>query len=311
MLRFRYCLITAFLGTAVLLSFPLVAADYSNTAGVVELWMGARPLAMGGAFVGLADDANALFFNAAGLGQMRGFAALSSAGVRPALGSLGDVTLTVPLVGVGLRYFDFGDVPEVDEYGNVIGSFSYRNYVLVAGAGMAGSSVPFMRRLPVLGNLSVGAKIKYIIVSTLDPGSGSGLALDLGFMYDYGVHRPVSRSRYAFRLGIVVENLLGLPLRYGSGHQEGWERAAVIGASLTFLNSLTIVADVAPNRGVRLGCEWNALNAIAVRAGIRVEDVVMWSLGTGVRFGMLSLDYALAIHPHLAAEHRLSFMVRL
>ncbi|MBE3598774.1 MAG: hypothetical protein IMX02_08270 [Limnochordaceae bacterium] len=41
--------------------------DYSNVAAVFQIGMGARPLAMGGAFVGLADDENAVFYNPAGL----------------------------------------------------------------------------------------------------------------------------------------------------------------------------------------------------------------------------------------------------
>lgn len=40
------------------------------TVGIAYATVGARPLAMGGAFIGLADDANATYWNPAGLAQM-------------------------------------------------------------------------------------------------------------------------------------------------------------------------------------------------------------------------------------------------
>ena len=52
---------------ALALVIPGSSEEYSYVASIFELGMGVRALAMGGAFIGLADDGNALFYNPAGL----------------------------------------------------------------------------------------------------------------------------------------------------------------------------------------------------------------------------------------------------
>lgn len=284
-----------------------ISNSYSNVAAVLELGMGARPLAMGGAFVGLADDANALFFNPAGLGGLRGLSVLSSLEGRPGIATFGHVSAALPYLGIGIHYFDFGDVPQIDELGNVIGNFSYRNYIFLAGTGIRGSNLPFLNYIPLLRDLGLGVKLKFVRIATLEPGSGSGVAFDLSLLYG-GASTGVRMGLLTgFGLGFTLENAVGAPIRYGSGHQEDWPRSVVVGTSITLLGSWTVAADLAPGKGVRFGAEWRPLPAIAVRAGLRSEGVVIWSLGIGVRYGMFALDYAFAAHPYLAGQHRLSF----
>lgn len=308
--QFRHLLLTAILGSLCLVALPALGEPYSNVASVLELGMGARPLAMGGAFVGLADDGNSLSFNPAGLAGAQGLSVLSSGEVRPGMGVFGQVAVALPRLGLGLHYFDFGDVPQIDEVGNVTGYLSYRTYTLIAGAGIRGTDLGF-RNVPLLRDLGVGIKAKYLMVATLEPGSGSGLAVDLSLLY--GGPNTGLRMGFltGFGLGFVVENIFGVPIKYGSGHVEYWPQAVVIGTSATFLGSWTVVADLVLGKGVRLGAEWRPVPAIAVRAGLRNEGVVMWSLGLGVRYGMFALDYAFVGHPYLAGQHRLSLEVAL
>ena len=49
----------------------LYAEEYSGVGSFWELGMGARPLALGEAFTGIADDGSALFYNPAGLAWIR------------------------------------------------------------------------------------------------------------------------------------------------------------------------------------------------------------------------------------------------
>ncbi len=72
---------------------------------IFELGMGARPLAMGGAFVGLADDGNALFYNAAGLAWAQGLSVLSSYEARPGTASYGTISASLPHFGFSIHYF--------------------------------------------------------------------------------------------------------------------------------------------------------------------------------------------------------------
>ena len=55
-----------------LLTLVLCSILASSLASTSYAQLGSRPLAMGGAFSGLADDANAVFWNPAGLAQLKG-----------------------------------------------------------------------------------------------------------------------------------------------------------------------------------------------------------------------------------------------
>lgn len=304
-IRYLLLVVAVILGSLCLVALPMLGEPYSNVASVLDLGMGTRPLALGGAFVGLADDGNALSFNPAGLAGLQGLSVLSSGEVRPGIGVFGQVAVALPRLGLGLHYFDFGDVPQVDEHGNITGTFSYRTYTLIAGAGIRGTDLG-LKNVPLLRDLGVGIKVKFFTVSTLDPGSGSGLAFDLSLLYGGSKTRLRMGFLTGFGMGLVLENIFGMPIRYGSGHVEDWPRAVTLGLSATLFNTWTFAADFAAGKGVRVGLEWCPLPALAVRAGLRSEGVVMWSFGVGVRYGMFALDYAIVAHPHLAPQHRLS-----
>lgn len=288
----------------------VLAEPYSGVASVLDLGAGARPLAMGGAFVGLADDGHALMFNPAGLGGLRALGVMSSGEVRPGFGVLGQVGLVLPSLGVALHYFDFGEITKTDEYGNETGSFSYRTYTVIVGGGVRAGMLG-LGAIPVLRDLGVGVKAKYHVVRTLEPGSGSGLAMDLCFHYTTGRIGRGAGLLTGFGVGLVMENLVGIPLEYGSGHLEEWPKGTTFGASTALFNTLTLVADVATGRGVRFGLEWLPVPVLAVRLGLRSEGVLMWSLGLGVRYSVFAIDYAVVLHPYLSPQHRVSFGIDL
>jgi long-subunit fatty acid transport protein len=53
-------------------AFAVASEDPVGTAAVFDIGMGARALGMGGAFVAVADDANAIYYNPAGLANVEG-----------------------------------------------------------------------------------------------------------------------------------------------------------------------------------------------------------------------------------------------
>ncbi len=290
-------------------SFNALAESLSNVIAVLELGMGARPLSMGGACVGLADDANALFFNPAGLGKLKTLTVLSSVEIRPDIAVFGHFSVVAPNLGLGVHYFDFGEVPQVDEYGNVVGNFSYRNYIVIVGTGICGQNFQILNRIPLLRDLALGIKLKYCKIITLDAGSGDGLALDLSALYRGMGSGLGAGVLTGLGFGIIMENVLGIPIRYGSGHEELWPSIVVIGFSLTFVETLTVLLDVVPRNGIRVGAEWCPVPTVAIRAGLRNEGLPLVSLGLGVQYGIFALDYAYVTHPYLAGQHRFSLEV--
>ena len=278
--------------------------QYSSVASIFDLGMGARPLAMGGAFVGLADDGNVLFYNPAGLAWAHGLSVLSSYEARPGTASYGNLSASLPHFGFGVHYFDFGDVPETDEFGNVLATFGYRNYALIAAAGIKASDLPFLARIPLAESIGFGLKAKLLKVSTLDPGNGTGFAIDLPFLFRSESPSPRVPIITSYGFGVVIENLIGLPIKYESGHQEDWSRKLIIGISLEFLDQAILAMDVTSEKSVRLGVEWTPIPALSIRTGLKNEGVWIWSLGIGMRFRNFVFDFAVVPHSYLNSQIR-------
>lgn len=290
------------------LVFLLVASaegeQYSNVASFWDLGMGARPLAMGEAFVGLADDANALFYNPAGLAWSDGFSALSSVEIRPSTAGYGHVSACLGNLGVGVHYFDFGEVSETDEFGNVIGAFSYRNYGAVAGTGVSAEDLPLLSGMSLAHSFAFGLSVKLLVVDSAEPGDGSGFAMDLSFLLR--LDDPTFGQPYLtrFTFGVLLQNVLGAPITYGSGHREEWMKKVAIGSSIEMANQVIASFQVTSMGTVHIGVEWSPVRALALRCGLKRDGVWMWSLGMGVHFGRFVFDYALAVHPVLNNQHR-------
>jgi len=296
--------------TMCLLSFVAFAEAHSNALSVFELGIGARPFGMGNAFVGLADDGNAIFYNPAGLAWAHDLSILSSYEARPGTASYGNLAASLSHFGFGIHYFDFGEVPETDEFGNVIGTFSYRNYAIIAGAGMKAADLPFLARMPMAENIGFGLGVKFLKVSTLEPGTGSGLAIDLPFLFrseSPSTRVPIITS---YGVGVVIENLTGLPIKYESGHQENWPRKMVLGTSLEFLDQIILTADLTSEKDFHLGLEWTPITAVSFRGGLKYEDIWIWSLGMGLGFRNFVFDFTVVPHPYMNSQLRGSLNIK-
>jgi len=292
-----------------LLAASVGGEEYSNVASLFDLGMGARPLAMGGAFVGLADDGNALFYNSAGLAWIENLSILSCYELRLGTASYGHLSTAFSHFGFGIHYFDFGEVPETDEFGNVLGTFNYRNYAFVAAAGAKVAELPFLTRIPFAENIAFGLKAKVLNVSTLEPGSGTGFAVDFPLLFRSNSPSLQFPFITSYGLGLVVENLISLPIQYGSGHQESWPREATAGIAVELLDQVVLATDVGTDDCVGLGVEWTPIPRFSVRGGLKHEGVWMWSLGMGAHFDNFIFDYTVVIHPYLNNQLRGSLTV--
>ena len=208
-----------------------------------ELGMGARPLAMGGAFVGLADDGNALFYNPAGLAWVKDLSVLSSYEARLGIASYGSLSASLPRFGFGIHYFDFGDVPETDEFCNVIGTSSYRNYALIAGAGFKASDLPFLARMPFGENIGFGLKATLFKVSTLAPGNGRGFSIDLPLLFR-STSSPRGRNIITgYGFGLVIQNIIKALRWIPRNLLQGGKRRFATGESVRSLSGLHELCD--------------------------------------------------------------------
>jgi len=297
--------------TVVLLSlfvFPLLATPYSSVGEVYELGIGARSAAMGGTFVGLIDEKSALFSNPANLAWGEKLTVSSTLQTTLATASCGDILASFNNFAIGVHYFDFGDVPETDESGNLTGYFSYRNYTFAAAAGLK-IELPSLVRIGLGESIGCGVRAKLFKTDTSTPGNTTGVSIDVSLLFrgELSSIRGIPIEGYA--LGLLFENLVGTPISYGSGHQEELPKRATIGGSLLLTNHAIISADLTSTQDVRFGVEWTPTPALSIRGGLKNEGVWIWSAGVGLLVRDFTFDFAIVSHPYLNNQFRGSLAV--
>ncbi len=278
--------------------------EYSNSGALMDLGQGARPMGMGGAFIGLADDENAVHYNPAALGFLESFGVTSLWSPQFGLLDYGSVGLARKYVGLSTSALYSGSINVPNEFGaETDSSFSY-----LSGHGVFGFG------LPVLSQLSLGGKAKYYYSHlTLD-------STDDG--YGWSVEPAVIVKGGNFGLGIMVENAFTGGLVYGSNHREILEKRLRTGIAFSSRiderMKLNVLADLeAPFDSVtearyelmtpHLGVELWVQN-IGVRAGYNGRAL---TVGTSLEITDLRLDWALsAYRSGITETHRVSLVYR-
>lgn len=287
---------------------------------VFDIGAGVRPVGLGEAFSGLADDEYALFYNPAGLAMLTGGRAsilyqshFGASTYLSAFGSFGNF-------GGGLIFFDFGQVPCLtaqnqpckDAQGKTIESFGYSSFALAAGWGTMMRALPFLSALPE--GLALGVRVKFVSITSFDPIQFqplniSGVAFDPSFLWELGAFGPVK----AVRVGLVLENLLGLA--FGAPAEENFPIGVRLGLSARVLDLVTLSTDFSLNDGFHLGAEYTLtklgpLDALSIRAGLLTRTGLGLSVGLGIVFSMLQIDYAFLFHPDFEGSHWISAAFR-
>lgn len=262
--------------------FLLLLSSPPICSGAFDRFMaGARPTALGGAFVGLADDANAAWSNAAGLGFLSRIE-FSTLFTRPfGLRELQNLQLVAVIPS---RYGGAGVVF------NTYGSKLYRETATGISAGHR-----------VFSALSIGVGARILSLSI------AGYASTQLFTWNAAVllHLPA-----AVKAGLVVEGLNNPPLgvrrdRIPRTVHAGLSKRAdrvVISAQVDF-------SDIEPN-SYRVGQEFSISRQLHVRAGISTEPSMFYA-GLGVRKDHLHLSYSTSSHPTLGFTHLVSFSIGL
>lgn len=257
---------------------------YLNFAG------GARAGAMGRSFVAVADGADAVVWNPAGLGYLRPntLSVTHTGTVEEA--SLDALLYAQPLFrlgGFGLGYvrMNSGSLPLTDELNRKIGSFSdlQQTYLLSYGLPVyaARSSKKFFQAV------SAGATFKFSRQDLYDAGA-SGWGMDFG---------ALARFRRNISVGIKLQNAVAPKLKYETA-TDTFPRLLTVGGAVSFLkNNLTLVSDLEKAIGTEqqprwsLGGEGIMWNVLKLRGGFDLKNKE-FTFGLGYVFGRHEIDYA-------------------
>lgn len=241
--------------------------------------MGARPIGMGGAFTGLADDVNAIFVNPAGIGYVRGEMALVSTKIvegkeytliggveHTAFGSFG-----VGYVGSSFPLNSLSGTASIDDGNTPVKAL---NQTLVLS--YARELNEFMVVPKSMGRLSIGTSLKFISARTnnakgLSSIQGSGINADFA-----AVFRPNDN----LSLGVNVKNLFEKDDQLNEA--QIFDVAAGVSGNV-FDKSLIWSVE-----GGSLGIEWKPISELALRVG---KDGNYNTAGFGINLDGLGVEY--------------------
>jgi opacity protein-like surface antigen len=306
----------------------------TSSAAFLNIEIGARAVGMGGAFVGLADDPTAVYWNPAGVARLQG----------------AGLTL-MHIDWLAETNFDFGVfILPIEGFGTVAASLAtltmedmeVRTVLQPDGTGELFTAGDLAATLTYALNLtdrfSIGFNAKYIRSSIWNE-SANAFAIDIGTLFTTqfnGMRLGVSLSNFGTPMRLTGRDLIILvdpaPTKDGSNDRivsklqtDAFDLPLVlrVGVAMDFvntpLNRLTFAADaINPSdgdEGLNVGAEYALRNMFFLRAGYKSifrdlsEQGLTFGLGIHrkiTRATALKVDYAYADFGRLNNVHRFS-----
>ncbi len=282
---------------AVLLGGSIHAAGDAGRESQFTLGSGVRALGMGGGFVGLSDDASAVFWNQAALSGLDG-QEINLMHVTLFEGSIYDVmTYVYPnpkLGGFGFSFMRLGTGHIVRRQDwNDMGEFSYSTWQFLLAYG---------RRLE--GGFKLGTALK-IVNQSLDNKSAYGVGLDLSFYKN--IYKNISA-------GILFQDIIAPRLRLDEETEitpttiEAGVGLKKFALGTGFEHNVGIGLEKTEDRSLKLhfGLESVYHKYLALRAGYDRDNL---TFGLGIYYQRLHFDYAYKFLNDLSDSHRLGLTI--
>jgi len=312
------CLLPALLLAVVLLvgAGPSSARDINDKAGTtgfsfLKIGVGAKAIAMGGAFTALADDPSAIYYNPGATINLENKQFLAGYHNYVLDIQSGFLAATIPFqekykLGFFIDYMNYGDFTRTDQYGVVSGDFSGGDFL--AGANFSTRIFP---------ELSAGLNVK-LVIEYADGYSAEALAADIGFMYKFR-DSLTTVGLSAYNLGFVLSGFsdgsfgehtddLPMGLRAGVSH------------SLRELPVIVALDGVLPNDNnpyLNVGLEMYRLKPLYIRAGYSTFGenykteansgaLAGFGFGFGLDYKTYQISYAFSPYLDLGSSHRVT-----
>ena len=268
-----------------------VLADGIGAFSAFKSGVGARALAMGGAFVAVADDSTASVWNPAGLAV------------------LDDTRLagmSTDLFGLGITHQYVGAVTTFANLGIGLGwQRAAIDSQLVEGNGSPGGTFTWVEQA-IAGSLSTnvmdlamaGASVKYYMADNGLGDTASGFGFDLGLLVELGD---------AFTIGVNARDLGGSAIEWENATTDVVNGLYTAGLAMKLADERLILASDAEFNGTdlgntRVGMEFRVIDELALRAGVVLTDSLQdyyVTLGAGINVAGLHVDAAYVLEETL------------
>jgi hypothetical protein len=262
----------------------IALADGVGAFSAFKSGIGARALAMGGAFVAVGDDATAMVWNPAGLAQLD----------DTRLGGM-----STDLFGLGITHQFVGAVTTFANFGIGLGW----ERASVAGQqvdeeGTAGDAFTWTEQA-ILGTLATnimdiglaGANVKYYMADSGLGDTANGFGFDLGLLVNLGD---------IFAVGVTATDLAGTTISWDGGATDVVSGLYKAGMAMKLVDGMLVLAADMDFDGTALGdahvgMEFNIIEELALRGGIVLTNSFQdyyFAVGAGINVAGLYVDAA-------------------
>jgi hypothetical protein len=275
-----------------------------TTAGnFLKIGIGAKAGGMGGAFVGLADDPSAVYWNPAGLSQLGCSQVMFVHNLWAQDIRYEYLGYALPLdskntVSVAVMFLYMGEILGYDENDKPTSFFSAYDAAMLLG---------YSRKIS--SHLSLGWTAKGILEKLENQKAQAG-ALDIGLFYDsYTLSFGLSLRNLGTKLKFIEkEHPLPTDLKVGFAFKS-------LNNHLFLTTDVNLLTDTSPR--FQQGIEYNLQNALFIRSGVEYKtpnksagSSASPSIGGGIRISKFQFDYTYSSVKSLGNLHNFSLIYR-
>jgi hypothetical protein len=254
---------------------------------------GARPMALGGAYVALADDPSAVFWNPAGLAKTSRYSLVASHqnlyGIKDLYNEMVAVSMPLSKIKVGLGW---AQVNLLDEYSEQVISLS-------------GASIIWIKRIP----FRFGLTAKHYFANVSGYSDAENPYMDIGgrnfpgkFGADIGFLASTNKN---FSVGFSARNLFQPTFKFVYSEDKIIRKYA-LGLCYHWRGAVNFLADYnwdKDNSSWHLGGEMWFFDVFASRLGISGENL---TAGFGIKAKNWNMDGAVLAHDELGSTYRIA-----
>ena len=280
----------------------------TRTGQFLKLPVGAKAIGMGGAATAVADDANAIYYNVAGIARLEKksgeymFSKYIEGTSYHWVGFAMPISENIGSAGIGFQYFTAGDIDETDIRASKVGTFNPSDLAV---------NLSYARHI-LAKEHSVGINLK--IINSKIKESATTVAVDLGAQCQKMMDGKLL-------LGIAIQNLGGslkyettsdnLPIliKLGSGYKvaDNWTAAL----DLIFPEDNSPVYALGTDYKYKIQDDMCLSGRLGYNSESRkVDGFNGISVGFGLNYQIGTLDYAWMPMGDLGSTHRISLGVK-